>query len=103
MRRRRATANCLPSIGAMKLQQPELDKIAALTLAQYNQRAQDFWEGTRGHDVAQNIAALLRYIEGETPFTIIDLGCGPRSGHRRPRGLPQPLRGAVSATLRRIA
>ena len=61
----------------MKLEQQELDRIARLTLEHYNQRAQDFWEGTRGHDVAQNIAALLRYVEGEPPFTILDLGCGP--------------------------
>ena len=61
----------------MKLEQQDLDKIAALTLEHYNQRAQDFWEGTRGHDVSQNIAALLRHIEGEPPFAILDLGCGP--------------------------
>jgi SAM-dependent methyltransferase len=61
----------------MKLEQQDLDKIAALTLEHYNQRAQDFWEGTRGHDVSQNIAALLRHIEGKPPFTILDLGCGP--------------------------
>ena len=62
---------------AMKLEQQDLDKIAALTLEHYNQRAQDFWEGTRGHDVSQNIAALLRHVEGKPPFTILDLGCGP--------------------------
>ena len=61
----------------MKLEQHDLERIAALTLEHYNQRAQDFWEGTRGHDVAQNIAALLRHIEGEPPFAILDLGCGP--------------------------
>jgi len=61
----------------MKLERADLEKIAALTLEHYNQRAQDFWQGTRGHDVAQNIAALLRHIEGEPPFTILDLGCGP--------------------------
>jgi SAM-dependent methyltransferase len=61
----------------MKLDKRDLDRIAALTLEHYNQRAQDFWEGTRGHDVSQNIAALLRHIEGEPPFTILDLGCGP--------------------------
>jgi SAM-dependent methyltransferase len=61
----------------MKLEREDLDKIAALTLQHYDQRAQDFWQGTRGHDVAQNIAALLRHVEGEPPFTILDLGCGP--------------------------
>jgi len=33
--------------------------------------------GTREHDVSQNIAALLRHLEGGPPFTILDLGCGP--------------------------
>jgi SAM-dependent methyltransferase len=56
---------------------PDLEKIADLTLAHYNQRAEEFWEGTRDHDVSQNITALLRYIEGEGPFTILDFGCGP--------------------------
>ncbi len=55
----------------------ELENIAALTLAHYNQRAEDFWQGTRDHDVSQNIAALLEYIEGPAPFRILDFGCGP--------------------------
>jgi len=55
----------------------ELKKIADLTLDYYNRRANDFWQGTRDHDVSQNIAALLQYIEGEPPFTILDFGCGP--------------------------
>jgi hypothetical protein len=44
---------------------------------QYNDGAEDFWEGTRGHDVSQNIATLLQYIEGDPPFTLLDFGCGP--------------------------
>ncbi|MGZ5131921.1 MAG: class I SAM-dependent methyltransferase [Caldimonas sp.] len=55
----------------------DLDRIAALTLAHYGERADDFWQGTRGHDVSQNIAALLRHLRGPAPFTILDLGCGP--------------------------
>jgi SAM-dependent methyltransferase len=62
---------------SMPLSRAELDHIAELTLAHYNQRAQAFWEGTRDHDVSQNIAALLRHIEGAPPFTILDVGCGP--------------------------
>jgi SAM-dependent methyltransferase len=50
---------------------------SATTLAHYNARADDFWEGTRDHDVSQNIEALLTHIEGSPPFTILDLGCGP--------------------------
>ena len=54
-----------------------LDRIAALTLAHYDQRAQAFWEGTRDHDVSQNVAALLQHIEAAPPFAILDFGCGP--------------------------
>jgi len=55
----------------------DLKEIADLTLEHYNQRAEDFWQGTRDHDVRQNIAALLQSIEGEPPYTILDFGCGP--------------------------
>jgi SAM-dependent methyltransferase len=61
----------------MPLPADELDRITALTLAHYNERAEEFWQGTRDHDVSQNIAALLRHIEGTPPFTILDVGCGP--------------------------
>jgi SAM-dependent methyltransferase len=61
----------------MKLNPQDLKEIADLTLDGYNQRAEDFWEGTRDHDVSQNIAALLQHIEGKPPFTILDFGCGP--------------------------
>ena len=61
----------------MKLNSQDLEKIANLTLDCYNQNAEDFWEGTRYHDVSQNIAAMLQYVESERPFTILDFGCGP--------------------------
>ena len=61
----------------MKLNPQDLEKIASLTLDYYDQRAEEFWQGTRDHDVKQNIAALLQWIEGEPPFTILDFGCGP--------------------------
>ena len=61
----------------MKLNPRDLEKIADLTLEHYNQRAEDFWEGTRDHNVRQNIEALLQSIEGSKPFAILDLGCGP--------------------------
>jgi len=56
-------------------------KISALTLEHYETRAEDFREGTRDHDVSQNIEALLRHIAGEPPFTILDfrLRAGARS------------------------
>lgn len=55
----------------------QMDDVAAVTLAHYGQRAEEFRAGTRDHDVSQNIAALLRHIEGASPFTILDFGCGP--------------------------
>ena len=51
--------------------------ITAKTLAHYNERAADFREGTRDHDVRQNIDALLRHIRATPPFHILDFGCGP--------------------------
>ena len=61
----------------MQLTPEDLQRIAARTLAHYNQRAQAYWEGTRDHDVSQNITALLQYIETAAPFVLLDFGCGP--------------------------
>ena len=47
------------------------------TIAHYDRSARDFWEGTRDHDVSQNTRALLEAIEGDPPYAILDLGCGP--------------------------
>lgn len=55
----------------------DLQQITALTLRNYNDRADDFWTSTRDHDVSQNIAALLEAIPFTPPFTILDFGCGP--------------------------
>ncbi len=60
-----------------KLQPEDVSAIVARTLDHYAERAEAFWEGTRDHDVSQNIRALLDSIEGTPPFTILDLGCGP--------------------------
>ena len=61
----------------MNLTPQELARIAELTVGHYNRSAEAFWQGTRDHDVSQNIAALLRHIEADAPFAILDLGCGP--------------------------
>lgn len=61
----------------MKLKAEDLQQVSKRTLEHYNREAEDFWAGTRGHDVSQNISALLQYIEGEPPYRILDLGCGP--------------------------
>jgi SAM-dependent methyltransferase len=50
---------------------------SAATVAYYERQAQAFWEGTRDHDVSQNVTALLSHIEGSPPFAILDIGCGP--------------------------
>ncbi|MDF9883742.1 SAM-dependent methyltransferase [Pseudomonas silensiensis] len=61
----------------MKQTPDDLQKITATTLDHYNSVAEGFREGTRDHDVSQNIDALLRHIQGEAPFDILDFGCGP--------------------------
>src|SRR5947207_2769667 len=61
----------------MKEDGRELEEIADRTLDYYDRHAEEFWRGTRHHDVRQNIAALLQYIEGNPPFVILDFGCGP--------------------------
>ena len=74
----------------MPLTPSEIEEIAARTLAHYDAGARDFWEGTRDHDVSQNIAALLDHIQASPPFDLLDFGCGPgrdlmafrRLGHR---------------------
>jgi SAM-dependent methyltransferase len=55
----------------------ELSEITAQTLAHYDQSAASFWEGTKDHDVSQNIEAMLRHIKGQPPLRILDFGCGP--------------------------
>ena len=55
----------------------QLAQITERTLGHYDTRADGFWEGTRDHDVSQNIAALLEAITVTPPYRILDLGCGP--------------------------
>lgn len=61
----------------MPLSADELARISALTLGHYQDCAEDFRDGTRYHDVSQNIAALLRHIQADAPYQILDFGCGP--------------------------
>ncbi|WP_310491886.1 class I SAM-dependent methyltransferase [Dechloromonas sp.] len=61
----------------MNEDESSLKDISGLTLAYYNQRAEEFRAGTRDHDVSQNIEALLRHIVGQAPLTLLDFGCGP--------------------------
>ena len=54
----------------MKLNPEDLAKITDFTLSHYNERAEDFWEGTRDHNVnqaslrcykASRVSRLIRY------------------------------------------
>ncbi|MEO1233801.1 MAG: class I SAM-dependent methyltransferase [Myxococcota bacterium] len=55
----------------------ELSTLTRSTVSHYQHRAVDFREGTKDHDVSQNIEALLRHLPGRTEQRILDLGCGP--------------------------
>lgn len=55
----------------------QLAEISRATVHHYDAKAQTFWEATRDHDVSENRAALLRHIESNAPWRILDLGCGP--------------------------
>ena len=61
----------------MPHESPNPDQTSTLTLAHYEQRAEQFRAGTRDHDVRQNLDALLRHINGSFPVVILDFGCGP--------------------------
>jgi SAM-dependent methyltransferase len=61
----------------MKISPAELEQISAITLEHYELRAEEFRSGTLGHDVSQNINALLSRIPGQAPFSLLDFGCGP--------------------------
>ena len=55
----------------------ELNLIAHKNITHYDQNAASYYEGTKDHDVSQNINALLRAIQTQPPFQILDFGCGP--------------------------
>lgn len=47
------------------------------TLDHYERNALSFREGTRAHDVSQNLDALLDALDGRAPRRVLDFGCGP--------------------------
>jgi len=55
----------------------QLRQLSEVTIAHYDQWAEDYRDGTRDHDVSQNRSALLEAVAGDPPFSILDLGCGP--------------------------
>lgn len=62
----------LPTLGP-----DDLAHVTSTTIADYQQRAPWFWQGTKDHDVSQNIDALLRHARAAPPLSILDIGCGP--------------------------
>ncbi len=55
----------------------QLRRISEITIGYYDRMAKPYWDGTRDHNVSQNCAALLDAMEGEAPYSVLDLGCGP--------------------------
>ena len=70
------------------------DEIQRVTINHYDINAESFWQGTRDHDVSQNINAFLQALPQDRILDILDFGCGPgrdlakfkQLGHR-PTGL----------------
>lgn len=55
----------------------ELDTIETTTIDHYDENAESFWEGTKDHDVTQNLEAFLLACLQEKSLDILDFGCGP--------------------------
>ncbi|HKY62228.1 MAG TPA: class I SAM-dependent methyltransferase [bacterium] len=60
-----------------RLNPSDLRQISRQTLDHYERRAEEFWEGTKGHDVRQNYQALLAELPQDRPLDLLDFGCGP--------------------------
>jgi SAM-dependent methyltransferase len=69
--------NSEPDEGPYRIDVEQLRRISQVTIAHYDQSAAAFWNGTRDHNVSQNYGAFLDAIDGDPPFSILDLGCGP--------------------------
>ena len=61
----------------LDLDKVQLRRISEITIGHYDRVAEEFWSGTRNHNVSQNYEALLEAIEGDPPYAILDMGCGP--------------------------
>ena len=59
------------------LEAEQLKSLVATTVASYETRAEQFWQGTKDHDVEQNRQALLNALPPGQALNILDLGCGP--------------------------
>ena len=70
----------------------DLHTVTASTLSHYEDNAADYAERTADHDVGQNIATLLRHLDGPGPYALLDFGCGPG------RDLPKLAAGGHAVT-----
>ena len=61
----------------MYLKKTDLFEISRSTCAHYDTNADEFWTGTKDHDVSQNVDALLRRLPEKGKLRILDFGCGP--------------------------
>ena len=66
-----------PAKGPLRVNAEQLRRISELTIVHYDRSAEEYRDGTRDHDVSQNYTAFLDAIEGDHPYSILDLGCGP--------------------------
>ncbi|MBL4887331.1 MAG: class I SAM-dependent methyltransferase [Flavobacteriaceae bacterium] len=55
----------------------DIVKKEKLTIGHYENNAQSFWDGTKDHDVSQNIEHFLGALPKNIPLDILDIGCGP--------------------------
>jgi SAM-dependent methyltransferase len=69
--------NSDPDKRPLQVDVAQLHRISEVTIAHYDRSAEAYWSGTRDHDVSQNYKSLLDAIEGDPPYSILDLGCGP--------------------------
>lgn len=56
---------------------PDPHDVSRRTIGHYDAHALPFWEGTRDHDVSQNLEALLRWLPAGRALRLLDFGCGP--------------------------
>jgi 2-polyprenyl-3-methyl-5-hydroxy-6-metoxy-1,4-benzoquinol methylase len=55
----------------------DIVKKETLTIEHYDNNADAFWQGTKDHDVTQNIDAFLDALPKGRSLNILDFGCGP--------------------------
>ena len=70
--------------GPPRVDVAQLRRISEVTIGHYDRSAGEYRDGTWDHDVSQNYTAFLGAIEGDHPFSILDLGCD--LGHFAPVG-----------------